>query len=273
MLGKTHVANALTLANLTFTSLTVYCFSHEISAPILSDTKNFLRPFNQLWYLLKLNLFNAIDLLQNSFSTNIELVLSYLVLILLLFLFSFSFFKKKSHKKSGFMFYLIVSSIICLFFLLILPSTHFMFNFYFYMCTFIIGVFLPDVDSRNSVLGRYVPFISDVIPHRKVTHTIWVLIGLLFVSLFFHSYYLFFLTLGYVTHMIQDTPSDCGVCWFFPIIGSYREYGSGAMVKKGHEKMPSYTVGGMGETMIFWISICFLCLNSLWFIGYFLHIF
>lgn len=125
------------------------------------------------------------------------------------------------------------------------------------MC-FIIGVLLPDIDSEKSTLGKMVPFIGAILPHRLVTHTIWMFIPLIGFTWVFKSAYLLALTLGFFTHISQDTLSAQGICWFYPVVGKYKSFTGGATIKEGKRIFPTYSVGGAGETFIHIISICTL---------------
>lgn len=93
---------------------------------------------------------------------------------------------------------------------------------------FLLGAYLPDIDSPTSALGRYIPF---PVQHRTWTHTIWVIVLLMVLSYFFRP--LIWLTWGYFIHVFIDSFSRAGVCWFYPI-SKYRRYGNGAFVKEKH---------------------------------------
>lgn len=108
------------------------------------------------------------------------------------------------------------------------------------ICGVLLGSWLPDIDNKNSVLGRYfhVPF-----KHRTWTHTIWVLMLLCIPAIF----YPFFgcVLYGAFMHILCDTVSRAGVCWFYPF-QKYIEYGNGAFVKKNH-KIKIYRSGKTSE--------------------------
>lgn len=116
---------------------------------------------------------------------------------------------------------------------------------------FTIGLLLPDIDSPNSKLGRYfyVP-----VEHRTWLHSFYFLLGILFLQflplgIFYIintvviipvsilSCFMFFaktpwLLFGSFLHLVCDSPSKCGICWFRPVSG-YRHYGK-AKIKKRH---------------------------------------
>lgn len=120
------------------------------------------------------------------------------------------------------------------------------------------GSLLPDIDSKNSILGRYfhLPF-----KHRTWTHTIWVVLLLCYLA----RKYLFFgcIFYGYFMHLVIDTFSFAGVCWFYPF-EQYREYPSGAIVKKNH-KCKLYKGGKTSEGSCFVVCFMLLCFVSVYF--------
>lgn len=88
-----------------------------------------------------------------------------------------------------------------------------------------IGFLLPDCDTKNSMLGRYVHI---PIEHRTWVHTIWFVLILFLPGFVFKPF--FCLALGAFIHLFCDSFSKCGVCWFFP---DYNYYGH-AKIKNGH---------------------------------------
>lgn len=92
---------------------------------------------------------------------------------------------------------------------------------------YIFGTLLPDVDSPNSLLGRwiYIP-----VEHRGATHTIWAL-GILVLATIGLPIVIP-IAVGYFVHLWLDDLSRSGICWWYPI-SQYREYNGGARVKKG----------------------------------------
>lgn len=118
------------------------------------------------------------------------------------------------------------------------------------ICTLglILGSLLPDIDSKNSILGRYVPFMEDIIGHRGITHTIWV-ISLLFLGAYFVSnLFVWMVAFGYFFHVLQDSFSRQGVAWIYPLGKGYRSYGN-AKIKEGFH-IPIYRVGSPTESLI-----------------------
>lgn len=119
------------------------------------------------------------------------------------------------------------------------------FSMYMLLCLllFYLGTLLPDIDSKNSLLGR---FIYLPVKHKTWTHTIYGPF-LIFVG---SVWYLmsFWLGLGYILHLFWDSLSYCGVCFFYPF-SKYREYNSGAKVKVNH-KFKIYRTGKTSEYVV-----------------------
>ena len=117
----------------------------------------------------------------------------------------------------------------------------------------LIGSVLPDIDSANSLAGR---FFHLPVRHRGITHTIWVVVVLILASFAFKP--MVWMTLGYVLHLLLDSVSAMGLLWTYPI-RKYREYGSGARVAPGH-RVKLYHTGEKSETVfaVVFTSIC-LC--------------
>ena len=105
---------------------------------------------------------------------------------------------------------------------------------------FITGSLLPDIDHKNSTIGKMVHI---PVQHRTWTHTIWVVAVLAVLSVFVPCF--FWLCLGYTLHIFYDSLSKGGICWFYPI-SQYRKWTSGAQVKKNH-KFYLYRTGETSE--------------------------
>lgn len=120
---------------------------------------------------------------------------------------------------------------------------------------FTLGSLLPDVDEPTSTIGRYVPFVGAVLPHRTFTHTAWAVMGLVGLTWWSASPYVAALTVGYFGHIFQDAFSKQGICWLYPVIGKYRIYGNGAVVKEGNRLPFYYRTGGVFETTVFFLAL------------------
>lgn len=93
---------------------------------------------------------------------------------------------------------------------------------------FWIGSLLPDIDSKDSMLGRYVHL---PLKHRTWMHSIWPCVPLFFFSLRWVQ--VRWLFAGYLLHIAGDSLSAAGICFLYPF-KKYKEYASGAFVCPGH---------------------------------------
>lgn len=116
-----------------------------------------------------------------------------------------------------------------------------------WIALFIIGTLLPDIDSKTSLLGRV---IHIPVEHRTWTHTIWICAILIAASFFVP--FVWALTVGYILHIIIDSFSTGGICWFYPI-SQYRMLNNGGKIKKHHKGI--YRVGKTSEA-IFLLVLC-----------------
>ena len=124
------------------------------------------------------------------------------------------------------------------------------------LLAFALGALLPDIDSEQSSIGRYIKPISRAIPHRTFTHTLWVVLILVALGWYFKSLLLFALTLGYIFHLVEDSFSKQGINWFYPIGPKFITLSGGGVVMDGRRAKFAYRTGGPGETMFFYASIC-----------------
>lgn len=72
-----------------------------------------------------------------------------------------------------------------------------------------LGSILPDIDSPDSLVGRNVPIIPLLLPHRTITHTIWVTLALWLVCKP--------VAVGCALHIILDMFNPSGVPLLWPI--------------------------------------------------------
>lgn len=108
---------------------------------------------------------------------------------------------------------------------------------------FLVGCLLPDCDSEKSIVGRLVHI---PVKHRTWTHTIWCIIPLTLMGFAVPCF--FFLAYGYFLHILFDSLSKGGICWFYPI-SQYKTWASGAQVKKNH-KFYLYRTGKTSEIIL-----------------------
>ena len=88
------------------------------------------------------------------------------------------------------------------------------------MLCIVVGTLLPDIDSPDSMAGRFVPILPHLIPHRGPTHTIWAVGGLFAIAYFWGGdYYGYILAglFGYIVHLIADSFSVNGLNPIYPI--------------------------------------------------------
>lgn len=105
------------------------------------------------------------------------------------------------------------------------------------------GSLLPDIDSKTSMLGKY---IYIPVEHRTWTHTIWA-VGILFMLGRVHAVF-GAICVGYFLHLLVDSISAAGICWFYPF-QTYRRYNNGAFVAKNH-KVKLYYAGKLSEKVL-----------------------
>lgn len=158
---------------------------------------------------------------------------------------------------------------------------------------YFLGNLLPDVDNPNSILGRIVHVPVD---HRTWLHAIYLylVIGALrwlqpLLALGFEklegihsilaschpafavilmivgwispvSAWLFF---GVIVHLFWDSLSACGNCWFYKLFSDYREYPSGAKIKKGH-KLKLYHAGEWSEYLLLFVIVVVTVVSFIW---------
>ena len=128
---------------------------------------------------------------------------------------------------------------------------------------YILGSLLPDIDSKNSIIGRKIHLPLE---HRTWTHSVWAILILFIASIFFVL--LRPVLVGYIMHMLEDTPSACGICWLYPF-HNYIEYESGAKIAKGH-KFKLYRTSDLSES-IFVFGIIAIFVIIIWLCGFLGH--
>lgn len=119
-----------------------------------------------------------------------------------------------------------------------------------------VGSLLPDIDSPKSRFGKklHLPF-----KHRTWTHSVWPVLFLAFLGCF--VVWFRWLLAGYLLHIIGDSFSAAGICFFYPF-QKYKEFSSGAFVAPKHV-VKLYRAGEKSETWFAWSVVCvciLLCL-------------
>lgn len=100
----------------------------------------------------------------------------------------------------------------------------------------LIGSGLPDIDNSSSKIGRCVPIISKHIPHRGVTHSIYVIIACLYGILYTQNNLIIALSVGVISHILADLFSADGLDLF--------------LIKRKIYMPIRYKVGGKLETIL-----------------------
>lgn len=72
----------------------------------------------------------------------------------------------------------------------------------------LLGSLLPDIDSTESLLGRRIPLLPRLLPHRTVTHSALFCCACYFI----HAY----LPLGLLLHILLDAMNPMGVQLLWP---------------------------------------------------------
>lgn len=233
MLGKTHVVGSLAVAHVGLIAYTKYRNSAQ---DVVTDGATGATP---------------IQIVGPQFGESVSL-LSYMLMAAILTLFVLLLLRVGNRSTlCGYA----VGIVILLLGLKLYSGSDYPLAMTVMLLLFALGSLLPDIDSEKSTLGRYVQPISRVIPHRTITHTIWVVGVLAGFSWYLESYYLLALTLGYTLHIAQDSFSRQGICWFYPIVGKYSSFSGGATVKQGRKASHGYRTGGTGETIMFYAAI------------------
>jgi membrane-bound metal-dependent hydrolase YbcI (DUF457 family) len=122
----------------------------------------------------------------------------------------------------------------------------------------LIGSLAPDIDSPNSLAGRRVKrFSLPLGPHRGVTHTNWVLLGVLVLAFTVKAIpgvgsgmgaSLYAFALGYAGHLIADGFSNAGRAPWWPL-GRWTLGQGGVVIARGGGPR-WYAVGQVGEYVI-----------------------
>lgn len=113
-----------------------------------------------------------------------------------------------------------------------------------YIGSCIIGALLPDIDHPNSLIGKYIIIVPQLInikwAHRTITHSL-LFLTLVYVvlSLLTANYsVLTGITIGTLSHLVLDSLTVTGVPWLYPFnkqkfrllkikTGSYNEFAVG----------------------------------------------
>lgn len=134
--------------------------------------------------------------------------------------------------------------VLCMSVLMLGFDSNYSFQLALILLSFSLGSVLPDIDSEDSTIGKYIKPISRMIPHRTITHTIWAVLLIGGAAWFFQSIYLFALAVGYAVHIAEDSFSEQGIRWFYPIPSM-----------RSKRFRLAYETGGFAESIMFLIAI------------------
>lgn len=119
---------------------------------------------------------------------------------------------------------------------------------------YVLGSLLPDIDSKESFIGRFNPI---PMPHRWIPHSLWFIAPFVYVAIKLNPVF-WFLVFGMFTHLLLDSMSKAGVCFLNPFTG-YIRYPSGAFIKKGHI-ISLYANGEIGEKVVL-LLVCLIAVT------------
>lgn len=88
------------------------------------------------------------------------------------------------------------------------------------------GCLLPDIDCRESTVGKRIPIlsypISLVLGHRGALHSLLAVAGLGYLAYEFQLLWLEYVAMGYLLHLIGDYLTPSGVPLLFPFDKRFR---------------------------------------------------
>lgn len=129
-------------------------------------------------------------------------------------------------------------------------------------CALGIGSLLPDIDHPSSFLGKRNKIASGItnkaFGHRGGTHSLLGAAIVFILSTIVQFHYLsasgqnvtFWLVVGYLMHLIEDSFSRDGIHWLWP----YKK-------KRRRTKLIYYTTGGIGEHLVLGFTLCLLLIE------------
>lgn len=126
-----------------------------------------------------------------------------------------------------------------------------------------LGSLGPDIDSRNSWVGRRWPgavwrfVMPDDTPHRGWSHSVWLQLVLFLIALPEPSRVLLFFWFGWSTHCFMDSLSKAGRVVLYPM-GRYRVVtlsGGTRCVVQAKSRRGLYKTGHRSETVVAWVVV------------------
>ncbi|WEV56356.1 metal-dependent hydrolase [Ligilactobacillus acidipiscis] len=128
----------------------------------------------------------------------------------------------------------------------------------------VLGSLLPDIDHPQSFLGKRNKIASGLtnkaFGHRKATHSLAALVLVYWLMSVIAAHYLtsrgiytpFWLTFGYLCHLLEDSFSRDGVNWLWP---------KKRKATHGAHQVVFYKTGGLGEYLVLGLMICLLVIE------------
>lgn len=129
-------------------------------------------------------------------------------------------------------------------------------------CALGVGSLFPDIDHPSSFLGKRNKIASGItnktLGHRGGTHSLLGAAIIFVLGTIVQFHYLsasgqnatFWLMIGYVMHLIEDSFSREGIHWLWP----YKK-------KRKRPKLIYYTTGGIGEYLVLGFTLCLLLIE------------
>lgn len=126
------------------------------------------------------------------------------------------------------------------------------------LLAYFIGNLLPDVDNPKSILGK---IIHVPVKHRRWFHAIYLYLPIAALGVVHPAFsWLFF---GVFVHLFWDSFSAMGNCWFYKLLSDYKEYPSGAQIKKGH-RLKLYHAGEWSEYLLVFVIVSVSVVSFVW---------
>lgn len=224
MLGKTHVIGSLALMHIGLTAYTAY--------------ENRGGDVRMMLYHPDMNL----EIMGFQFGRQLSLI-EYSLVVMTVLLFILWLLRIGGRRMLAGYFGAVVLGMSALF---LAFDSIYPFQLTLIVLSFSFGTVLPDIDSEDSTIGKYIKPISRMIPHRTITHTLWAVLAIAGLAWSLESIYLFALALGYVVHIAEDSFSEQGIRWFYPIPG----------FRSKRWRFPfAYETGGVAESMMLLLAI------------------
>lgn len=127
-----------------------------------------------------------------------------------------------------------------------------------------LGSLLPDIDHPQSFLGKRNKIASGItnktFGHRKATHSLLAIVVIYWLMAIVASHYLtsrgsltpFWLTFGYLCHLLEDSFSQEGVNWLWP---------KKKRTKHNFGQIVHYKTGSLAEYLVFGLMLCLFLLE------------